>query len=681
MRSRRRSLTSLFTAEEFLAELCASGVLPAEATDTLAAEPRGEARAWAAELVERGLLTGYQAEQVLAGKGRALVLGKYRVLDRLGAGGMGRVYKAEHVLMKRVVALKVIAEPDGPLGRLPEESFDSFHGEIQAAARLCHPNIVTAYDAAVADGVPFLVMEYVDGIDLEQLVRASGPLPVVTACDYVRQAAVALQYAYERGVLHRDVKPANLLVAAASPGEPGLLKVLDLGLACLTAPGDMASQGADTLAGTPDYLAPEVARDVRGRDVRSDLYSLGCTFYFLLTGRTPFPGGTWTEKLLRHQLEVPTPLRDLAPGVPGDVVGLVERLLAKTPEDRPATPADLADALDVVLARLRRDPVPPRRGSWRPSGRSAAVAILVGVLAALVARNPAPFRVVGSEPSRAAAPAAHFVVADTEFASLAEAAEAARDGDTVTIDADGPLAIEPLAPRGKALTLRAAPGTRPILYAARATAWQPLLESDRSLTLEGLELRDDGSSGAGPAHLVYVEGAPLSLRDCRLTTTRAAAVVCRDSPRAELRGCRLNGPAPALCVEAGATDGEVVLTHCSVEARGAGAAAVAAWRSEGAPPAPLRLTLEDCDVRAARVLALRDLADGVEVEARGNRFAFTEALLSVSKGGVRWRGAGNHYAGAGDWLRVDGSPGNVRGLRAWEARWGNEPGSGEADER
>ena len=230
-------------------------------------------------------------------------------------------------------------------------------------------------------------MEYVDGVDLDRLVRTMGPLPPRRACEYARQTALALQYAYERGVLHRDVKPANLLIEAGEdPRAAGRVKVLDLGLARATRGDDSGADAASRLSGTPDYIAPEVAHNADGRDVRSDLYSLGCTLYYLLTGRAPFPGGTWTEKLLRHQYDAPAPLRDLAPAVPPAVAAVVERLMAKAPADRYDTPAAVARALEDWLASRRGSPGRPRPfrrggrvgrcgldgGPARGSGRAAA---------------------------------------------------------------------------------------------------------------------------------------------------------------------------------------------------------------------------------------------------------------------------------------------------------------------
>jgi serine/threonine protein kinase len=320
------------------------------------AEPGGcEARV--RELIARGVLTRYQAGQVLAGRARRLRLGPYRVLDRLGIGGMGQVYKAEHILMRRVVALKIVArlpradsEHDTPVPGEPSrrELLARFRREVRCASRMSHPNVVTAYDAGSARGFLFLVMEYVEGTDLGRFVAEYGPLPVPLACEAARQAALALQYAHERNLVHRDVKPDNLLLmrsgsepatgACSLPSLPdgtsgdgaAFVKLLDLGLAL---PSNRLPRRAER-AGTPDFMAPELANGHGPVDGRSDLYSLGCTFYYLLTGSVPYPGGSYAEKLLRHELDCPRAVSEFRPDVPRSVAAVVERLMAKRPEDR-----------------------------------------------------------------------------------------------------------------------------------------------------------------------------------------------------------------------------------------------------------------------------------------------------------------------------------------------------------
>jgi len=318
------------------------------------------AKVIARALVDRGVLTRFQAGRLLAGKAGRLLLGQYRILNQLGRGGTGVVFKAVHAAMERVVAIKVILP-----GFLKDNSaLGLFTREVRAAAGLHHPNIVTAYDANTIKGVRFLVMEYVDGPSLQDFVKGHGPLPVGLACELMRQAADALQYAHERGMVHRDIKPANLLITLrADPGGPGgpadtqagssdpaqgpVVKVVDFGLARVRGTGKAGTIMAEpgVLCGTVDYISPEQAENIHAVDIRSDLYSLGCTFYHTLTGQVPFPGGTAMEKLVNHFMHEPRDVRDLRPEVPAAVADIVRRLMAKDRDRRFRTPAELAQEL------------------------------------------------------------------------------------------------------------------------------------------------------------------------------------------------------------------------------------------------------------------------------------------------------------------------------------------------
>jgi len=294
---------------------------------------------------------------------------RYRVQRCLGAGGMGAVFLAEHLLMERPVALKVIHRHllDRP------EAVERFRREVKAAARLSHPNIVTAYDAEEAGGVHFLVMEYVEGATLDKVIRERGRLPVADACDWIRQAALGLQHAHERGMVHRDIKPGNLLVrlqisdcrlqierpatkadglfeqSAISNLQSAIVKIADFGLSRLTDLAALTPSGA--IMGTPDYIAPEQALTPQTADIRADIYSLGCTLYHLLTGRTPFPDGTALQKLILHQERKPIALKALRPDVPEGLVAVVERMLAKEPAKRYQTPAEVALTLTPFVGR------------------------------------------------------------------------------------------------------------------------------------------------------------------------------------------------------------------------------------------------------------------------------------------------------------------------------------------
>jgi serine/threonine-protein kinase len=266
----------------------------------------------------------------------------YEILEPLGEGGMGQVYKARHLRLDRIVALKVI-HPE----RLTQpDAVKRFYREAQAAARLAHPHLVTVYDVDEVGGTHFLAMEYVEGTDLGRWVKEHGPLPAVQAGDYVRQAALGLQHIHERGLVHRDIKPSNLFLTA----NQTLVKVLDLGLARLNQPVSTEQISAELtqtgmVMGTPAFLAPEQARDSRRVDIRSDIYSLGCTFYYLLTGRVPFPGVGLAEVIVQHQLDEPEPIEKLRSDVPAGVVSVLRRMMAKRPEDRYQTPAEVATAL------------------------------------------------------------------------------------------------------------------------------------------------------------------------------------------------------------------------------------------------------------------------------------------------------------------------------------------------
>ena len=294
------------------------------------------------ELAARGWLTAFQTREVAGGKIRDLTVGKFVLLDVLGEGGMGRVYKARDSRLGRTVALKVIRKDklSNPkvVGR--------FEHEIKAAGQLNHENVVMSFDAEASDNEYFLSMEYVEGTDLTKLVQQNGPMPLPHACDAIRQAALGLQHAFERGLVHRDIKPSNLLYTPR-----GQVKVLDLGLALLNQAAIPGGENANRVTqegfvlGTPDFLAPEQAQSPTGVDIRADIYSLGGSLYYLLTGRVPFEAATPTEKLLKHITEPPPNLLAARPDAPPQLAAVIAWLMAKRPEDRPQTPAQVAMAL------------------------------------------------------------------------------------------------------------------------------------------------------------------------------------------------------------------------------------------------------------------------------------------------------------------------------------------------
>ena len=245
-------------------------------------EPISDTDFVADRIVQSGLITRWQADKLLEGRHKGFFLGKYKLLDHLGTGGMSSVYLAEHVLMQRRVAIKVL-----PKDRVDDSSYLArFHREAQAAAALDHHNIVRAYDVDNDGNNHYFVMEYVDGRDLQRIVKEDGPLSYVAAAEYIRQAAEGLAHAHQAGLIHRDVKPANLLV-----DQKNVVKVLDLGLARFTDESKASLTVAfdENVLGTADYLAPEQALNSHGVDARADIYGLGCSMYFLLTGHPPFP--------------------------------------------------------------------------------------------------------------------------------------------------------------------------------------------------------------------------------------------------------------------------------------------------------------------------------------------------------------------------------------------------------
>jgi len=364
------------TTDEFIAIVTKSGLVPPDRLDEYVARRRAEDTLpreplkLAQFMVHGGLLTKYQAEQLLGGRWRNFVIGgKYKLLEKLGRGGMAMVFLCEHQVMKRLVALKILPTSHGE----DRELLGRFHREARALSQLRHPNIVGAYDADQVGKLHFLVMEYVDGGDLDAIVQKAGPLAYERAAHYIRQAAHGLQHAHESGLVHRDIKPGNLLVDRA-----GTVKLLDLGLARIfheTTDDLTTGRDARTLLGTVDYLAPEQALNSHDVDIRADIYALGATFYFLLTGKGLFEDGTVAQKLSWHLHRPPVPIGSARPDLPEDLVRVIDKMLAKKPEDRYQTPEEV----DEALVPWTQEPIPPpdsaelphlslaARGSGQPS--------------------------------------------------------------------------------------------------------------------------------------------------------------------------------------------------------------------------------------------------------------------------------------------------------------------------
>lgn len=321
-------------------------------------------------LIQEGVLTHFQAEKLIAGRWRGfLISAKYRLLERLGAGGMGAVYLCEHIHMGRKVALKIL-----PLKQAEDPaSLARFYREARAAARLDHPNIVRAHDIDQDDKLHFIVLEFVDGSNLHDFIRRNGTLSPERAAHYLRQAALGLQHAHEAGLVHRDIKPGNLLL-----DRQGVVKLLDMGLARFFHEDSAAfikEYESGYIIGTGDYIAPEQIVDSRV-DIRADIYSLGGTMYYLLTGKSPFQEGTNAQKIIWHQVRQPKSLRTLRPDVPEALVKVFEKIVAKEPARRFQTPIELALALEpftrtpIALPTLEEMPASVLNSCQRPLSQS-----------------------------------------------------------------------------------------------------------------------------------------------------------------------------------------------------------------------------------------------------------------------------------------------------------------------
>jgi serine/threonine protein kinase len=346
----------------------ASGLVTAEDLDAADRAARGRGAgsgdadaldaAIAEVLVDQGRLTPFQTREILAGRTR-FRLGQYTVLDEIGKGGMGQVFKAEHALMGRLVAIKVL-----PRSKATAESEAAFRREMRILGRLDHENLVRAFDAGYDAMVYYLVTELVPGIDLRRHVRSYGPLDERFAASVISQTARGLSFAHEQRLVHRDVKPGNILVL-----DDGRVKLLDLGLAGSTLEEEALRLGR--VVGTMDYIAPEQIRAADDVGPTADVYALGCTLYYALTGRVPFPGGDRREKMQKHLAQQPTAVRQLAPRVSPEFALVVEAMMAKSPAERIGTAAEVIRRL-APWTPPRPVPLPQRRRSTGPNRTGTA---------------------------------------------------------------------------------------------------------------------------------------------------------------------------------------------------------------------------------------------------------------------------------------------------------------------
>jgi serine/threonine-protein kinase len=333
------------TVERFLKLLSDSSIL--SSADVLAVESqipgrkrKQDAQSLARELVRMKKLTSFQANALYAGQPQGLTLGNYVIQEKIGAGGMGMVFKAEHRRMKRIVAVKVL-----PPSALKDPAvLKRFHREVEAVAKLTHPNIVAAYDADECHGVHFLAMEFVEGIDLAQHINQHGPVSVADGVNYTLQTAQGLEHAHRQGIVHRDIKPGNLLL-----DKHGTVKILDMGLARFQEGSNAASpiDAATVLTqngsmmGTVDFMSPEQALDSHLADHASDMYSLGATLYFLLAGQALFGGNTLMARVLAHREQPAPSLRAARPEIPPQIDSIFQRMVAKKKEARFPSMTDL----------------------------------------------------------------------------------------------------------------------------------------------------------------------------------------------------------------------------------------------------------------------------------------------------------------------------------------------------
>jgi serine/threonine-protein kinase len=404
--------------DDFIACVAKSGLIPAaDLAQARARLPAGHGTDAAAAvrfarlLVKQGALTPYQARKVLAGATRGFVLGGYRLVRQLGEGGMGKIYLAAREGEDQLVAVKVL-----PRSRVPETdvALERFRRQIELSKRIRHPNIARIHEVGREDDIAFMVMEYVPGQSLYEAVKGShgGPLDVDDAARFFLKVLDGLEAAHDAGLVHRDIKPSNLMLT-----PEGDARILDLGLAQLIGDeGLLSGSGLHVVVGTLDYASPEQIEDASQADRRSDLYSLGCTLYFALAGRPPFEGGGVINKIFKQKMEEPEPLERAARGVPAAFATLVRKLMAKDPDDRYRTCAELradlrpwADPQTVrdalrsesglvvnppddpgvrpspeVDAGTSNHPPPPRRAIPRWLIRSLVFAILLGLLTLLV---------------------------------------------------------------------------------------------------------------------------------------------------------------------------------------------------------------------------------------------------------------------------------------------------------
>jgi serine/threonine protein kinase len=361
--------SDLPTVEGFLRTVLKSGLLDRaqlqEALRDVPKDQRDDSRALADHLIRKGKLSRFQADKLLRGNGRGLLLGHYQVLSPIGRGGMSTVYLARDERSGELVALKVLTPNRW---RNQERLLARFQREMELSRRVAHPHLAWTYESGFCIGVYYIAMEYIPGKNLSRIVAESGPLKTSRAARLMAEVASALEHAHNQGLIHRDLKPSNIMV---TPNDHA--KVLDLGLALME--GEEAELdvigGRGYIVGSMDYIAPEQTTDATGVDGRADIYSLGCTLYFALSGLPPFPGGTGREKMRRHRQEPPRPLREMVPDVPVGFAQLIERMMAKEPANRPPSAVAVEEELRAWAVGEADLPLDRHEDAWYVEAVSA----------------------------------------------------------------------------------------------------------------------------------------------------------------------------------------------------------------------------------------------------------------------------------------------------------------------
>jgi hypothetical protein len=572
------------------------------------------------------------SEAASKGKRRGLRLGKYEVQAHIATGGMGAVYKAVDLERRRVVALKVLS-PE--LAARPAR-LERFRREARSAAKLCHENIVAVYEIGEEAGTYFLALEYVDGIDLQEHVRRRGPLPPEEARQIIIQAARALGHAYEHGIVHRDVKPSNILISERD-GRP-VVKLTDLGLARETKEEDLRVTSLGRTVGTVDYMAPEQARDSGAADTRSDIYSLGCTFYYLLAGQCPFPGGSVAERAIAHIEATPPDVRDSNPAVSAKLSAVLQRMLAKKPADRFQNPGELLQALeDAAPAPALTgaswpspavDVAPPRR--WL--GAVSAAFVAAGMVAA--------FLVIGGtgEPTsrKRSAPAADQRPVITAALSPSRSTAAATTKPPGTPASTlhkpkqdraafaGPLAAIPVPAEGRVYRVRRLPGLEASTFPsvaealARTPAGEPAvieihdngpLFEPAAPSLAGRSVVIRAGPGFRPLVAWDVDATPAGAAAApRLFAVDKGSLVLEDLDVVVKWGEATAKKAPALLEIAGGT---LTARGCTFSLAGTNVQGLTVVRLEGPQPSGCRLSR--CFARGGNMVALHLDNPGAEV--------------------------------------------------------------------